>query len=80
MNTISFVFVMKSLRSGKFGPSVPYFYPSIASFFILSFLHLPIRPIGCNLKSPGVAREAHSLVTVGRDGVRSVGIFKVKLR
>ena len=48
--------------------------------FILYFSYLPIRTVGCNLKSPGVAREAQLLVTVGRGGVRSVGIFKAKLR
>ena len=53
---------------------------SIILFFILSFLHLPVRPVGCNLRSPSVAREAQLLVTVGRGGVRSVGIFKAKLR
>ena len=79
MYTISFVFVMESLRSGKLVPFVPYFYLSIILFFILSFSHLPVRPVGCNLKSLGVAREAHLLVTVGRGGVRSVGIFKAKL-
>ena len=78
MNTISFVFVMESLLSGKLVPSVPYFYPSIASFFILSFLHLPIRPIGYNLKSLGMAYEAQLLVTIGSGGVRSVGMFKAK--
>ena len=73
-------FVMELLRSGKLVPSVPYFYLSITLFFILSFSHLPVRPVGCNLKSPGVAREAQLLVTVGRRGVRSVGIFRAKLR
>ena len=80
MNTISFVFMMELLCSGKLVPSVPYFYLSIILFFILSFLHLPIRPIGYNLKSLGMARKAQLLVTVGRGGVRSVGIFKAKLR
>ena len=79
MNT-TISFCDESLRSGKFAPSVPYFYPIIALFFILSFSHLPVCPIGCNLKSPGVAREAQLLVTIGRGGVRSVRIFKAKLR
>ena len=78
MNTISFVFVMKSLRSGKFGPSVPYFYPSIALFFILSFSHLPVCPVDCNLKSPGMAREAQLLITIGSGRVQSVEMFKAK--
>ena len=60
---------MELLRSGKLVPFVPYFYLSITLFFILSFSHLPVRPISCNLKSPGVAREAQLLVTVGRGGV-----------
>ena len=80
MNTISFVFVMESLRSWKLVPFIPYFYLSIILFFILSFSHLPVRPVGCNLKSLGVTREAQLLVTVDRDGVWSVGIFKAKLR
>ena len=80
LNTNSFVFVMESLRSGKLVPSIPYFYLSITLFFILSFLDLLVRPVGCNLKSLGVAREAQLLVTVGRGRVRSVGIFKAKLR
>ena len=71
---------MELLRSGKLVPFVPYFYLSITLFFILSFSYLPIRTVGCNLKSPGVARKAQLLVTVGRGGVRSVGIFKAKLR
>ena len=50
----NFVFVMELLYSGKLVLFVPYFYLSITLFFILSFLHLPIRPIGCNLKSPGM--------------------------
>ena len=74
MNT-SILFCDESLCSGKLVPSVPYFYLSIILFFILSFLHLLVRPVGYNLKSPGVAREAQLLVTVGRGGVRSVGIF-----
>ena len=61
-------------------PFVPYFYLSITLFFILSFLYLPVRTVGCNLKSPGVAHEAQLLVTVGRGGVRSVEIFRAKLR
>ena len=65
---------------GKFVPSVPYFCPSITLFFILSFSHLLIRPIGYNLKSPGVACEAQLLITVGSGGVRSVGMFKAKSR
>ena len=76
----NFVFVMELLHSGKLVPFVPYFYLSITLFFILSFLYLPVCTIGCNLKSPGVACEAQPLVTVGRGGVRSVGIFKEKLR
>ena len=68
-----FVFVMELLRSGKLVLFVPYFYPSIALFFVLSFSHLPVHPVGCNLKSPGMARKAQLLVTVGRGRVRSVG-------
>ena len=49
----NFVFVMELLRSGKLVPFVPYFYLSITLFVILSFLHLPVRPIGYNLKSLG---------------------------
>ena len=75
MNT-SISFCDESLCLGKLVPSVPYFYLSIILFFILSFSHLPIRPVGCNLKSPGVAREAQLLVTVGRGGVRSVRMLK----
>ena len=71
---------MELLRSGKLVPFVPCFYLSITLFFILSFSHLPIRPVGCNLKSLGVACEAQLLVTVGRGGVRSVGMLKAKLR
>ena len=56
-------------RKGKLVPSVPCFYPSIALFFILSFLYLPVRPTGYNLKNPGVAYEARLLVTVGHGGV-----------
>ena len=73
-------FVMELLRLGKLVPFVPYFYLSIILFFILSFLYPPVRIVGCNLKSLGVAREAQLLITVGRGGVRSVGIFKAKLR
>ena len=80
MNTISFIFVMESLRSGKLVLSVPYSYLSIILFFILSFLHLPVCPIGCNLKSLGMAHEAQLLITIGSGGVRSVGMFKVKSR
>ena len=80
MNTTSFVFVMELLCSEKLVQSVSYFYLSITLFFILSFSDLLVRPVGCNLKSLGVAREAQLLVTVGRGGVRSVGIFKAKLR
>ena len=76
----NFVFVMELLRSGKLVPFVPYFYLSITLFFYSFFSHMPIRPIGCNLKSPGMVRKAQLLVTIGRDGVRSVGIFKAKLR
>ena len=76
MNT-SISFCDESLCSGKLVPSVPYFYLSIILFFILSFSHLPVRPVGYNLKRPGVAREAQLLV---RGGVRSVRIFKAKLR
>ena len=64
----NFVFVMELLRSRKLVPSVPYFYLSITLFFILSFSYLPVHTIGCNLKSPGVAREAQLLVTVDRGG------------
>ena len=71
---------MELLRSGKLVPFVLYFYLSIILFFILSFSHLPVRPVGCNLKSLGVAHEAQLLVTVGRGGVQSVRIFKAKLR
>ena len=42
-------------------------------------MHLPVRTVGYNLKSPGVAHEAQPLITIGRAGVRSVGIFKAKL-
>ena len=73
-------FVMDLLRSGKLVPFVPYFYLSITLFFILSFSYLPVRTIGCNLKSLGMARTAQLLVTIDRGGVRSVGIFKAKLR
>ena len=41
---------------------------------------MPVRPVGCNLKSPGMAREAQLLITIGSGGVRSVGMFKAKLR
>ena len=71
---------MELLHSGKLVSFVPYFYLSITLFFILSFWYLPIHIVGCNLKSPGVAHEAQLLVTVGRGRVRSVGIFKAKLR
>ena len=76
--SVSF-FVMELLRSGKLVPFVPWFYLSIILFFILSFLHLPVCPIGYNLRSPGMAREAQLLITIGRGGVRLVGIFKAKL-
>ena len=76
----NFVFVMELLRSGKLVPSVPYFYLSITFFFILFFFHLPVHTIGYNLKSPGVARVAQLLVTIGRGGVQFVGIFKANLR
>ena len=79
MNT-SISFCDESLCLGKLVPSVPYFYLSIILFFILSFSHLPAHPIGYNLKSSGVAHEAQLLITVGRGGVRSVEIFKAKLR
>ena len=79
MNT-SILFCDESLCSGKLVPSIPYFYLSIILFFILSFSHMPVHPICYNLKSLGVACEAQLLVTVGRGGVRSVGIFKAKLR
>ena len=79
MNT-SISFCDESLCSGKLVPSVPYFYLSIILFFILSFSHLPIRPVGYNLKSLGVAREAQLLITIGRGEVRSVRIFRAKLR
>ena len=41
---------------------------------------MPIRPVGYNLRSPGVAHKAQLLITIGRGGVRSVRIFKAKLR
>ena len=69
LNTICFVFVMELLHSGKLVLSVPYFYLSIILFFILSFSHLPIHPVGCNLKSLGMACEAQLLVTIGRGEV-----------
>ena len=75
----NFVFVMELLCSGKLVPFVPYFYLSITLFFILSFSHLPVHPVGCNLKSSDVARKAQLLITVGRGGVQSVEIFKAKL-
>ena len=74
---INFCFVMNLLRSGKLVSSVTYFYLSIALFL---FSHLPVHPVGCNLKSLSVAREAQLLVTVGRGRVRSVRMFKAKLR
>ena len=77
---INFHFVMNHFVRGSFVPSIPYFYPSIALFFILSFSHLPICPVGCNLKSPSMAHEAWLLITVGSGGVRSVGLLKAKLR
>ena len=66
---ISILFCDGITRKGKLVPSVPCFYPSIALFFILSFLYLPVRPIGCNLKNPGVAHEAQLLITVGHGRV-----------
>ena len=63
-----FCFCDEITSLGKLVPSVPCFYPSIALFFILSFSHLPIDPVGYNLKSPGVAHEAQLLITVGRGG------------
>ena len=74
----NFVFVVELLRSGKLVSFVPYFYLSITLFFILSFSYLPVRTVGCNLKSLGMAREAQLLVTIGRGGVRSVIIFEAK--
>ena len=71
---------MELLRSGKLVLSVPYFYLSITLFFILSFSHLPVCPIGCNLKSSGMAHEAQLLITVGSGVVRSVGMLKAKSR
>ena len=68
MNT-TISFCDESLRKGKLVPSIPYFYPSIALFFILSFSHLPVGTIGCNLKNPGMAHEAQLLVTIGHGGV-----------
>ena len=76
----NFVFVMELLHLGKLVPSVPYFYLSITLFLFFPFSHLPVHTVGCNLKSLGMAREAQPLVTVGRDGVRLVKIFKAKLR
>ena len=70
---------MELLRSRKLVPFVPYFYLSIICFLFFLFSHLPIHPVGWNLKSLDVAREAQLFVTVGRGGVRSVGIFKAKL-
>ena len=67
--------MMGSLYLGKLVPFIPWFYLSIILFFILSFLHLAIRPVGCNLRSPDVARKAELLVTVDRGGVPSIGIF-----
>ena len=78
MNT-TISFCDESLRKGKLVPFVPYFYPSIALFFILSFLHLSVRPVGYNLKRPGVAREAQLHIAIGSGGVRSVGMLKAKL-
>ena len=70
---ISTIFVMESL-------SVPCFYPSIAFVFVLYFLHLPVSLVGCSFfKNLGMARGARLLVTVGRGGVRSVGV-RTKLR
>ena len=71
---------MELLRSEKLVLSIPYVYLTIILFFILSFSHLPVHPVGYNLKSPGMAHKAQLLVTVGRGGVRSAGIFKAKLR
>ena len=66
----------------SFGEACPvrsFNYFSITLFFILSFSYLPVRTIGYNLKSSGMAHEAELLVTVGRGGVRSVRIFRAKL-
>ena len=79
MNT-TILLCNESLRKGKLIPFVPYFYPSIALFFILSFSHMHVHPVGCNLKSPGMAHEAQLIVTVGRGGVRSIRMFIAKLR
>ena len=65
----NFVFVMELFHLVKLVPSVPYFYLSITLFFILFFSHMPVRTIGCKLKSLGMAREAQPLITVGRGGV-----------
>ena len=70
---------MESLIRGSMSHLFLCFYPSIALFFILCFSHLPVWPVGCNLKNPSVAHEAQLLVTVGRGRVRSVGMFKAKL-
>ena len=71
---------MESLCKGKLVPSFLCFYNRIALFFILSFSHLPVCPVGCNLKSSGVAYEAQLLITIGSGGMRSVEMLKVKLR
>ena len=70
---------MELLHSGKLVPFVPYFYLSITLFFY-SFSHLPIHPIGYNLKNPGVAHKAQLLITIGSGGVPSVRMLKAKLR
>ena len=73
----NFVFVMNHFVWGSL--SRPFLVFILAYlYFILSFLHLPVHPIGCNLKSLRMAREAQLLVTVSSGRVRSVGMFKAK--
>ena len=63
---MSTAFVIESL-------SVPYFYPSIAIVFVLSFSHLPVSSVGYNFfKGLGMARKAWLLIIIGRGMVRSV--------
>ena len=63
-----FIFVMKSLMRGSL--SHPPLFLSLRSFVFCPFFFTPARwPVGCNLKNPGVAREAQLLVTVGCGGV-----------
>ena len=78
MNTATLFLWWNYFVWGKLVPSVPYFYLSIILFFILSFSHLPVCPVGCNLKSSGMAREAQLLITIGSGGMRSVEMLKAK--